>query len=226
MQGNFFLPKPIPVSHSKPAPLPELPSFSNGLTVLLGPQAILRLYPWLVSPLLLIGESIMAADGGNGFNPYDFAKLAERAGIAPREILARIHVSRAFTCHQMLALVGELPRFTRKRETRVILLPGLLDTFYDEAIPAPEAKRLWRMTLTCLRRLADEFLLLAVCPEHPMEAKRTLQPSLSQAADRVVVLSRNMEGALSLRLEKPQESRALPFTLPEALSAVWSAKEA
>ena len=73
-------------------------------------------------------------DGANSFDPLLIAKIARRAGLIPEELLGRIHISRAFTCHQMEALVVErLAGAFRRFGTNVAIVSGLLDTFPHEA---------------------------------------------------------------------------------------------
>ena len=190
------------------------------LSALAGPRGILRLYPWLMAPALLAGEGIFIADGGNSFNPYDFTEIAAYAGRPPGELLGRIQISRAFTCHQMLALVRRLGGFARRARARVIVLPGLLESYYDEAVPAREVGRTWRATLDALRRLAGEgFLILAVCPDHPMESKRALRRSLAGAAGRAVDCRQGEDGRWRLRIAKPKPAPAPAGS--GALGALW-----
>ena len=61
-------------------------------------------------------KPVVFLDGANSFDPFLISKIARRAGLVPEELLGRIHISRAFTCHQMAALVverlaGALDRF-------------------------------------------------------------------------------------------------------------------
>lgn len=190
------------------------------LAALLGPAGMLRLCPWLLTPALLAGERVFIADGGNSFNPYDLGKAAQWVDQEPRDLLRRVHISRAFTCHQMLALVRSLPCLAEGTGCRLVVLWDPLSTFYDEAVPAHETKRLWSQTLAQLRSLAEgELLLLALCPAHPMEGKRRFLPSLQEAADRVALWQGPDEP--SLRLLKPQPETFGP-TFAGALAAVWN----
>ena len=192
------------------------------LAALVGPRGVLRLHPWLVAPALLAGENLLVADGGNSFNPYDLSTVAQWAGLAPKDLLRRVHVSRAFTCHQMLALVRDLTRFAQQTQSRLVLLPGLLDTFYDEAIPTREARRVWHATLDSLKRLTiEDLLLLTICHDHPMEPKRPLKPALLDAADRVVTYQPSREDQPQLRLLKPHTER-FDLTVSASLAAVWN----
>ena len=87
---------------------------------------------------------VRVLDGGNRFNAYTVARAAR----GRRDILDRITVSRAFTCHQLLALLES----TAASPAPFVVL-DLLRTFYDESVPAGERKRLLRGCLAQLHRL-------------------------------------------------------------------------
>jgi hypothetical protein len=104
---------------------------------------------------LLRAEAVVAVDGANRFDPYEISKAARARGGDGREALSRIRVSRAFTCHQMEALLsrrlpGELSRF----DARLALVLGLPETFADADVAYAEACRVFRNCLSALRALA------------------------------------------------------------------------
>ena len=199
--------------HSRPKPR---------LAVIFGPQAVLGLYPWLLVPALIAGESILVADGSNSFNPYDVSKVAQWVGVPTEEILYRIHVSKAFSGAEMLTLVQNVPGFVHRKNSRLVLLSGLLDTFYNGSIQAQEATGLWNSTLHSVEVIASESLfLLTICPDHPMEQERSLKPSLYRAAEQVVELYSDSEGFPWLRWLKPGTHGPREFSLPWVLDEFW-----
>jgi hypothetical protein len=104
---------------------------------------------------LLHGEAVVAVDGGNRFDPYEIGKAARALGGDGKEALSRIRVSRAFTCHQMEALLlRKLPPALARYDARLALVLGLPETFTDADVPYAEACRLFRSCLTALRRIA------------------------------------------------------------------------
>ncbi|MEK6779374.1 MAG: hypothetical protein AABY80_06850 [Candidatus Deferrimicrobiota bacterium] len=104
---------------------------------------------------LLHGETVVAVDGGNRFDPYEIGKAARALGGNGKEALSRIRVSRAFTCHQMEALlVRKLPSALARYDARLALVFGLPETFTDADVPYAEACRLFRSCLFALRRIA------------------------------------------------------------------------
>ena len=108
----------------------------------------------LAGPLLR-GETVVAVDGGNRFDPYAIARAAQALGGSGTEALSRIRVSRAFTCYQLEALLARrLPAALERFDARLALVLGLPETFADADVPYPEACRVFRNCLSALRRVA------------------------------------------------------------------------
>jgi hypothetical protein len=104
---------------------------------------------------LLTGEPVVAVDGGNRFDPYEIGKAERALGGSGREALPRILVSRAFTCHQMEALLSRrLGPALDRSGARIAVIFGLPETFTDADVPFAEACRVFRSCLSSLRRLA------------------------------------------------------------------------
>ncbi len=104
---------------------------------------------------LLAGEPVVAVDGGNRFDPYEIGKAEKALGGSGRVALSRILVSRAFTCHQMEALLSRrLAPALDRSGGRIAVVFGLPETFRDADVPFGEACRIFRSCLSSLRRLA------------------------------------------------------------------------
>ncbi|GAB4234455.1 MAG: hypothetical protein OHK0028_10660 [Deltaproteobacteria bacterium] len=108
----------------------------------------------LAGPLLR-GETVAVVDGGNRFDPYEISRAARALGGDGAAALSRIRVSRAFTCHQMEALLSRrLPEALSRFDARLALVLGLPETFADADVPCAEACRVFRNCVGALRRLA------------------------------------------------------------------------
>ncbi len=108
----------------------------------------------LAGPLLR-GETVVVVDGGNRFDPYEISKAARVLGGDGREALSRIRVSRAFTCHQVEALLTrKLPGALERFDARLSLILGLPETFADADVPYAEACRMFRNCISSLRGVA------------------------------------------------------------------------
>lgn len=156
---------------------------------------------------LLRGENVVTVDGGNRFDPYEIGKAAKALGGDGKEALSRIRVSRAFTCHQMEALLsrrlqGALSRF----DARLALVMGLPETFSDADVPYAEACRVFRNCLSALRMIAlsGTRVVLVGRGELPAKSYHSVGPApanrsgffryLLRTAEPVLLLRRSEEG--------------------------------
>jgi hypothetical protein len=177
------------------------------LYLLHGGDAVFRLSLSAAAYVLLNGVPLTLVDGTNRFDVYYIAEFARKARgrrvngvpVSPEGLLDNIFVSRAFTCYQMEALITErLPEFVRKVRSPVVIIFGLLDTFYDEQAPLFEVRGSLRRITTALLQLKQEgiSLLLASRDVRPASKGRDgLFPELASLMDRVFSI-RDEEGRL------------------------------
>lgn len=146
---------------------------------------------------IALHNPLRVLDGGNRFNAYVVAQELRRLRRRnPAEALARIRVARAFTCHQVLALLTATPP-----EPVPTLAIDILDTFYDESVPLDERLQLARQTAARLRLLSRHAaVIVSVRPPPPPHIDPTgLLDVLQDAADT----------AWMLELPAPQEQPRL-----------------
>ncbi len=80
-------------------------------------------------------KPVVFLDGANSFDPFLISRIARGAGLVPEELLGRIRISRAFTCHQMEALVTRrLAPALERFETNVAVVSGPPYPQIDEGI--------------------------------------------------------------------------------------------
>lgn len=172
------------------------------LYMLHGSGRVFRLSLTAAAHVLLADVPLAVVDGCNRFDAYFIAEFARRfagspgaaRGVTPDQLLERIFVSRAFTCYQMEALVTDrLPAFLDRSGAPVVLIFGLLDTFYDEQAPMFEVRNSLQRIITALRRLkqAGVSVLLASETLRPAsDERRTLLPMITAAMDKVVTVEK------------------------------------
>ena len=115
---------------------------------------------------LMAGEPVVAVDGGNRFDPYEIGKAERALGGNGRVALSRILVSRAFTCHQMEALLSQrLGPALDRAGARIAVAFGLPETFTDADVPFAEACRVFRNCLSSLSRLAARSVRVVLAGE-------------------------------------------------------------
>jgi len=170
----------MPAELLNPNVLSDLPR--SGLFLLYSRQAPNDFLLTLAVHLARTGQPLRVFDGCNGFDGYFVARLAYRLDPQPAPLLARITLSRAFTCFQLAQRIQTAPRTA---EPLIIL--GLLDTFYDESVPLPEAERLLAESLQSLRLLAEHApVIVGTSEPRGLDAGRwVLLNRLQAAVDRV-----------------------------------------
>jgi len=131
-----------------------------GLAALYGPDSVpLAL---ALTAQIALRRPVWVIDGGNRFDALWLAEYAASGGHAPEPVLARINISRAFTCHQMAERILSLPA-----EAAPLVILHLLDTFYDENVPITEARRLLNALWPVLRRRSRSVpVALTLRPPH------------------------------------------------------------
>jgi hypothetical protein len=152
-------------------------------------------------------KPVVYLDGSNSFDPFLISKIARSAGLVPEELLQRVHISRAFTCHQMQALVVDrLADALNRFDTDVAIVSGLLNTFYDEDVKFGEAYDLLKTATAEFERLAERGArILLACPDTnlPLESRqRRFVNLLKTISDKALRIEGN-NGEIMYALEKP-----------------------
>ncbi len=194
-----------------------------GLSLLAGPPFILDLGTTLAGRAALGGLMVLYVDGANAFDPYILSRLAREAGQPPEPLLRRLHLSRAFTCHQLETLIVErLPAAILHYRPGLVVISGWSHLFHDENVPTREALRLLQNTARRIRSLAEAGQpILATHPDEP--ATPRLQPLgeiLARAADGVLRL-REEDGLILAVQEKPPDPDARSLVLSPEDCRLW-----
>jgi hypothetical protein len=163
------------------------------LSLLWGTRAPTRTLLTAATALAVSGTEVRLFDGGNAFDGYFVARLARRlarlradpdddspVGDGPHEALARLRLSRAFTCFQLAELIENAPV---GHEPLFVL--DLLSTFYDESVPLRDSERLLATTLSHLKRLAAAAPVIVGAhePQTLVKERWLLLDHLQTAAD-------------------------------------------
>jgi hypothetical protein len=123
------------------------------------------LLPWLAR-----GGRIYCLDGGNVFDPCILAASAAQAGLDPNNVLERVFVSRAYTCHQFAEAVETmLAPLADERPVPLALVLAADRLFHDEDLPLHERRCLFDRGAAGVARLHRRGLplLLTLTPARP-----------------------------------------------------------
>lgn len=198
--------------------MPDTPP--AGLILLSGHAAVYQLGLCAAVDRALNGESVVYLAGANMFDPFLVGRLARASRMAPSRVLRQIHVSRAFTCHQMVRLAADcLASAVHTYDARWVILSGPLETLYDETVPEREAVRLFRTMLAALERLAQQDIqVLCVSPSPTVAStvRRGFLAALRAHARRAIEV-RETEDGVWLHEQDAAEWRQ--WTIPRF---VWS----
>ncbi len=134
------------------------------------------------------GSDVVFVDGGNSIDPYGIASVAKRVGLERLEVLPRISVARAFTCHQMATLLNEMlaPRVS-ETGARLVVLSCLPAMFLDEDVPALEAHQLFLRSMRAVRQVTRDFGTVTVATNAglaKLHRRRGIRRILYETVDR------------------------------------------
>ncbi len=125
----------------------------NGLLVVFGRHGGADLMLDLAARLSMNGH-LYLLDCGNRSNIYRVAKTLHTLTNDPVTKLKNIHLSRAFTCYQVTALLEKLAFGTEKVP---VLVLDLLTTFMDESVQLAESRMLFDHALENLLRISQSM---------------------------------------------------------------------
>ena len=66
--------------------------------------------------------NVLLVDGGNTFNPYFVTRCCRLLSVDERRVLERTRISRAFTCHQLSAILGRLGEMVKRVGSKVVVV--------------------------------------------------------------------------------------------------------
>jgi hypothetical protein len=146
---------------------------------------------WDLIARLVCQGALRLLDGGNRFDVYRCnLAIGHALGGQTADLpaaLERIHLRRAFTCYQLVALLKETP--TQPVPTLVL---DLLSTFYDENVSAAESLRLLRICLAHLQRLNRLAPVAISVRPGPPDSRPELLEAVLEAAGQVWTLEPNL----------------------------------
>jgi hypothetical protein len=207
IRGDFF-------------PLLNLPGFPAGKNVrkalILGERPE-KLTVYLSALAASLGVKVLVADGANAFDPYVVSKFARKEGIPPAELLKKISVARAFTCHQLATLIRErLDPLVPAGVGSLVVFLGPCTMFFDEDVPGEEAALLFRKTLAKVQEMGQKgvFFLMSQSFYKFNHRRSFLLRELVRFADAVLKLKSSAE-SLQVVLDKPPLALRKPWEVFE-----------
>jgi hypothetical protein len=135
----------------------------------------------LIAELGLRG-AVTIMDGGNRYRPYQVARLLRRKTVDISTAANRLFSRRAFTCYEMNTLLSSTPSLNQP-----YLILDLLNTFYDDHVPAYEADRLLKSCLSQIQRLGLSGPVVVTLAPPLAEERGFLLEQVCRQADEVII---------------------------------------
>jgi hypothetical protein len=151
---------------------------------------------------LIIGSAtqqpIAVIDGAVRFNSYTLSKVATYLGIPAKTLLHRTHITRSFTAFQTeAAITTKLLRFLAIHSCRIVVILGLLDTYYDEQVKPHECLQSLQRIMHTLKELVKKnihVLIADIEVVDPPKGKENLFQLVKSAVDDIAILEINENG--------------------------------
>lgn len=167
--------------------------FVHHLTTLLCVRAVME------------GHEVVFLDGGNSVDPHGMVALGKRAGLRREEVLPRVHVARAFTCHQMTTLILDMMDKKLEETAAGFAVFACLPTMYlDEDIDLREAHQLFQRSMRALRHTVGEREVVGLVTNAGLAKlyrRRSIRRQLYESADRVIRVTHRKGGVRIDRLD-------------------------
>jgi hypothetical protein len=170
-----------------------------------GSDFVFHLTTLLVVRAVMDGADVVYVDGGNSVDPHGMVALGKRVGLTRAEILPRVHVARAFTCHQMTTLLLDmLDKKLEETGAGLVVLSCLPEMYLDEDVERDEAHALFRRSMRAIQDIVRRHGVACLATNAGLAKlyrRKTIRRQLYESADRAVRLAQGPRGVLIARLD-------------------------
>jgi Rad51 protein len=150
-------------------------------------------------------ESIVFVDAGNSSDIYRCVNFARQFGLEIQKVLRGIAVSRAFTIHQLAALVAhELPKAARRFNGKLVVISDVLRMFTeDPQVSRKEACYLIGEIMESVRKIDNVLLVMSLRGGSPYDGQ--ILPSFGKRIEASPTSVRLYDGRRSKQVAVPEE---------------------
>ena len=145
-----------------------------------------------------LNSRVVYIDGGNNFDPYAVSAIAQEYGLEPRSVLEKILVSRAFTAHQLTALVFEkLEEALKRHRAKLVVISDITGLFLDCDVPKIEGRDIFFEMTKHLLDLASrrrDVVIVSYFPRPYFSRNLFLENVLLAKASTVIKLKESKGG--------------------------------
>jgi hypothetical protein len=109
---------------------------------------------------------VIFVDGGNNFDPYSVSDNSVEQGLDPEKVLERLHISRAFTHHQLASIIiDKLPHAIEEFKAKLVIVSDLTQLYCDPDVrddDEDDSLLIFSKTVHTLRTLARQHHCLII----------------------------------------------------------------
>jgi len=109
---------------------------------------------------------VIFVDGGNNFDPYFMSDNSVGLGLDSENVLERIHISRAFTHHQLASvIIDKLPYAIEEFKAKLVVVSDITQLYCDPDVrddDKDDSLRIFSKTVHTLRMLARQHRCLII----------------------------------------------------------------
>jgi len=152
-------------------------------------------------------EDSVYIDGGMQVDPYKIARYAKKMEINPKEILNHLHISRAFTVHQMSTLIYDMLEPILKRyKPRTLVISKFSLLYLDFDVEKKEAQILLKNNIDYLKKLTKKYNLITILTNSDssfVSNHRKVNDIINKNADEVINITKK-EKYIQINLKKEE----------------------
>ena len=120
-----------------------------------------------------LNSCVVYLDGGNTFDPYAVSAIAREYGLEPKPTLERVMISRAFTAHQLTALIFEkLEETLGEYKSKLVVVSDIIGLFLDRDVPQTEGRDVFLKMTHYLTEVASKRHAVVVASYVPRPDSR------------------------------------------------------
>ena len=147
-------------------------------------------------------------DAGMCADPYKISSFARKLELDSKKVLESVHLSRAFTVHQLTTLIQDRLEDAIKRYKPKTLIIGRFPIFYlDSDVKEKEAQTLLRSNIHKIKELTVKYGLVTIfsnLDKRMQSSKRNVKNILYKNADEIILLK---ETDFATRVEVPKKDK-------------------
>ncbi len=160
-----------------------------------GTSSLIKKLPYqlCVNTVETFQSDTLFIDGGSNVNPYHLSMLAKQKEQNIAAVLDHVHISRAFTVHQLSSLIIEqMEPVIKQYHPQTVILNDFPALFFDPDVSFHESQVLLKSVLSTIQRLTKQYQLISVLTFQCSSDRQQINPLLSliqEQSDEVVQIN-------------------------------------